>query len=209
MFDYLATLLRGLLLGLAIAAPVGPIGVLCIRRTLAHGRRHGFVSGMGAATADGFYGMIAAFGLTIISDQLVRNADILGLVGGLFLLYLGIATLRAVPSEAAAETHMADRSLMQNYLSTLFLTISNPITILSFGAIFAGAGIATSTGDRSLALTLVIGVFSGSLLWWFILTGGVSMLRSHFTARHMLWINRGSGLIILVFALVALASLLR
>src|SRR3712207_2953311 len=130
--------LEGIIIGLAIAAPVGPIGVLCIRRTLADGRTSGFVSGLGAATADAVYGAIAAFGLTLITDFLLGGASWLRLVGGAFLLYLGIKTFLARPAERAAEVRGG--GLPGAYASTLFLTLTNPTTILSFVAIFAGLG---------------------------------------------------------------------
>src|SRR6185312_8691316 len=127
---------RGAILGFSIAAPVGPIGVLCIRRTLAGGRLVGLLSGLGAATADACYGAIAAFGLTAVSSRLVGHQDALRIVGGLFLLYLGIRTFFAAPAQTAKSGQR--RQLLSNYLSTLGLTLTNPTTILSFVALFAG-----------------------------------------------------------------------
>lgn len=194
---------RGLLLGLSIAAPVGPIGVLCIRRTLAEGRVVGLASGLGAATADAAYGFIAAFGLTVISGALVGQRFWLGLLGGLFLLYLGGRTLLAKPAEqGAASTHAG---LAGAYLSTLALTLTNPMTILSFVAIFAGLGLA-SQADYGAASVLVLGVFFGSALWWLGLSIVVGWLRSRFEARALVWVNRLSGLIILTFGIVAVWS---
>ncbi|OFX32959.1 MAG: lysine transporter LysE, partial [Armatimonadetes bacterium RBG_16_67_12] len=132
-------LLRGLLIGFSIAAPVGPIGVLCIRRTLAHGRTAGFVSGLGAATADALYGGVAGFGLTAVSGVLVDQQVWLRLVGVAFLIYLGIRTFLARPSDRAAAA--AASGLISAYGSTLILTLTNPMTILSFAAIFAGLGL--------------------------------------------------------------------
>lgn len=221
---------RGLLLGFAIAAPVGPIGVLCIRRTLAEGRLAGLVSGLGAATADAIYGFIAAFGLTTISSLLISYQSAIRLVGGLFLLYLGIKTLRAPVAERPASgagfattptpigNHpggpqpAADESdgggLLGNYASTLALTVTNPMTILSFAAVFAGLGVGAASGDYAAAAILVMGVFLGSALWWLALSGAVSLLRSRVTPRGLRWVNRVSGLIILGFGLAAVASLL-
>jgi len=199
-------LLRGIIIGFSIAAPVGPIGVLCIRRTLAEGRLSGFVSGLGAATADAIYGCIAGFGLTFISDLLIGQQSWIRLIGGLFLCYLGVKTLLAQPSEEAASAQ--GRGLLGAYGSILFLTLTNPMTILSFVAIFAGLGIADTGGDYGAAMVLVLGVFTGSGLWWFLLSGIASVLRARFDARALRWVNRISGLIILAFGLVALASLL-
>jgi threonine/homoserine/homoserine lactone efflux protein len=205
-------ILRGFVLGLAIAAPVGPIGVLCIRRTLAQGRAIGFVSGLGAATADVIYGCIAAFGLTAISGLLVRHQAWLSLVGGLFLCYLGVRTLLSRPAgqSAAAEGH----GFLGAYFSTFLLTLTNPMTILSFVAVFAGlgvghAGVGSAGNGYAAAAAIVFGVFLGSSAWWFLLSGGVSLVRDRFDARAMLWVNRVSGVIILGFGAAAMGSLLR
>lgn len=197
--------LRGLLIGISIAAPVGPIGVLCIRRTLAEGRLSGLVSGLGAASADAIYGIIAGFGLTFISGFLVAQQIWLSLFGGIFLCYLGIRTFISRPSEDAAQTQ--SHGLLRNYLSIFFLTLTNPMTILSFAAIFAGLGLADSSGDYGSAIILVLGVFSGSALWWLILSFGVSLFRERVTYQWMMWINRASGVIVFGFGIVALASI--
>lgn len=201
---------RGLALGFAIAAPVGPIGVLCIRRTLAEGRLAGLVSGLGAATADAIYGFIAAFGLTFISSLLISYQGAIRLVGGLFLLYLGSKTLVAPVAEQPAADLAASsspRGLLANYGSTLALTLTNPMTILSFAAVFAGLGVGAASGDYASAAVLVLGVFLGSAFWWLTLSAAVSLLRSRVTPRGLRWVNRVSGVIILSFGVAALASL--
>src|SRR5262245_23551445 len=170
-------LLRGLLIGFSIAAPVGPIGVLCIRRTLADGRLAGLVSGLGAATADAFYGCVAAFGLTAVSGFLISQQTWLRLFGGLFLCYLGIRTLLAAPAEkpaiATGRRPSPGRGLLAAYTSTFALTVANPATILSFAAIFAGMGAGITSRSYASAALLVSGVFLGSALWWLLLSGGV------------------------------------
>lgn len=196
--------LRGLLIGLSIAAPVGPIGVLCIRRTLAEGRVAGLVSGLGAATADMLFGCVAGFGLTFISGVLLEQQLWLRLVGGLFLCYLGVRTLLSRPAEVAATAQ--GKGLLAAYTSTLFLTATNPLTIFAFAAIYAGLGAAV--GNYGAALTLVSGVFTGSVLWWLLLSGGVSLFRAKFDALSLLWVNRVSGVVIVGFGLFALSSLL-
>jgi threonine/homoserine/homoserine lactone efflux protein len=198
-------LLRGLVIGFSIAAPVGPIGVLCIRRTLAEGRAVGFVSGLGAATADSFYGAIAGFGLTVVSGFLVDQQNWLRLIGGGFLCTLGITVFRARPAENAAAAGKGG-GLPGAYLSTLALTLTNPATILSFVAIFAGLGIGDAGGDRRTALALVAGVFAGSAAWWLILSGGVSLLRARLTPARLRWINRLSGMILAGFGAAVLIS---
>jgi threonine/homoserine/homoserine lactone efflux protein len=197
------TFLRGLLIGFSIAAPVGPIGVLCIRRTLADGRLAGFLSGMGAASADMFYGAVAAFGLTAIRDVLLGQSNWLRLVGGIFLLYLGVKTFLSKPAEQAAES--LRNGLFGAYLSTFFLTITNPVTILSFVAIFAGLRLAETGGNYTTASTMVLGVFLGSATWWFTLSFVVGLLRDRFNTTLKIWINRIAGVIIFSFGIIVLA----
>lgn len=196
-------LFKGLVIGLSIAAPVGPIGVLCIRRTLANGRVYGLVSGLGAATADAVYGTIAGLGLTVVSGVLVEQQTLLRLIGGLFLCYLGLKIFRARPAEESAEARAA--SLPAAYASTLLLTLTNPVTILAFAAIFAG--LEMPSGDHTAALVLVLGVFLGSALWWLVLSGGVSLLRVTLTPRRLRWINWLSSLVLGGFGVAALVSL--
>ncbi len=200
-------LLRGLVIGLSIAAPVGPIGVLCIRRTLVEGRAVGFVSGLGAAAADATYGAVAAFGLTVVASFLVNQELWLRLVGGTFLVYLGGRTLLSRPAEQAAKARVR-RGLPGSYLSTLALTLTNPATILSFVAIFAGLGLVSAGGDALSAVTTVIGVFLGSALWWLILSGSVGFFRSTLKSGALVWVNRVSGGILVTFGGIILASAL-
>lgn len=198
-------LLKGLLIGFSIAAPVGPIGVLCIRRTLADGRAAGLATGLGAASADAVYGAVAGLGLTVVSGLLLSQQSLIRLVGGLFLCYLGVQTLRAGPAEQAAGAQGS--GLLGAYASTFALTLTNPATILMFLAVFAGLGVA-QTGGAPAAALLILGVFLGSALWWLLLSGGVSLLRERFTPRAMRWVNRCSGATILAFGLLALGGLL-
>ncbi len=199
-------LLRGLLIGFSIAAVVGPISLLCISRTLQRGFLYGFVTGLGAATADAAYGSIAAFGLTLISTFLVSQQTWIRLIGGLFLLYLGIRTMLAKPAQQAAQAK--GNSFLGAYASTLLLTLTNPLTILSFAAIFAGFGVGVTSKNGASAALVVAGVFCGSGMWWLVLSGSVSLLREKMTARWLVWINRCAGLAIVIFGLVALLSLL-
>ncbi len=202
----LALFARGIILGFTIAAAVGPISLLVIRRTLAEGRVVGLASGMGVATADGTYGAIAAFGLGAITDLLVGGQRILGLVGGLFLLWLAWQTARAEPTEPATmPTRRA--GLAGAYLSTMGLTLTNPMTILSFAALFAGLGIAP--GDVAGASSVAVGVFLGSAAWWVVLTVLVGALRSRVTTTWLGRINVASGVVIGLFALVAIGSAIR
>jgi threonine/homoserine/homoserine lactone efflux protein len=196
---------RGVLIGFAIAAPVGPIGLLCIQRTLQDGRKFGFVSGLGAASADGIYGAIAGFGLTFISSFLVAQQMWLALLGGLFLCYLGVHTFLSEPAEKAVYARRG--GLFKAYAATFILTLTNPITILSFIAIFAGLGLAAADRNYGEAISLVVGVFLGSVTWWLFLSGGVSLLRDRFNDRAMQWVNRLARLIILGFGVYTLLTL--
>ena len=201
----------GLLIGLSVAATVGPMSVLCIQRTLQKGFLYGLVSGFGIATADGLYGSIAGFGLSVITTFLVHQQLWIRAIGGLFLIYLGVRTLVTKPAEQAAtsaDTTIKTMNFASAYASTLLLTLTNPLTILSFIAIFAGLGVGTEKNNFFTALLVVCGVFLGSLLWWLILTRGVSLLRNKFTSRWLLWLNRLSGCVITIFGLLALFSLL-
>jgi threonine/homoserine/homoserine lactone efflux protein len=201
----IAFLVKGLILGFSIAAPVGPIGVLCIRRTLASGFGTGFASGLGAATADASYGAIAAFGLTSISAFLVDQQLLMRVVGGAFLCYLGLKTFLSNPAEKSVTSNA--RGLRGAFGSTLFLTLTNPMTILSFTAVFVGLGLGSGSGAGDASL-LVLGVLFGSLLWWLLLCSGVSLLRSRLDYRGLHWINKLSGAIITGFGLFTLLSLL-
>ncbi|HEU5088084.1 MAG TPA: LysE family transporter, partial [Roseiflexaceae bacterium] len=197
-------LLRGIVLGLSVAAPVGPIGLLCIKRTLTAGRLTGFVSGLGAATADLLYGSVAAFGLTAVTHLLTANLLWLRLVGGLFLLYLGVQTFRSTPADRAAAA--SGQGLLGSYASTFALTITNPLTILSFAGMFAALGVGAAAASYGEGMLVATGVFLGSALWWLVLSGTASMLRDRLHERWLGLINRASGLMIIVFGLLALAS---
>ena len=199
-----AFFLRGLVIGFSIAAPVGPIGVLCIRRTLAEGRAVGFVSGLGAATADAAYGSIAALGLSAVTTLLVGHQTWLRLIGGAFLCSLGYRIFISRPAENI--TGALDSRLAGAYTSTLLLTLTNPMTILSFAAVFAGLGLGTAGGGVRTAALMVLGVFLGSALWWAILSGVTGLLRARLEVRGLRWVNRLSGAIIAAFGVAALAA---
>ncbi len=197
-------LIQGFLIGFAIAAPVGPIGVLCIRRTLADGRLTGFLSGLGAASADMCYGAVAAFGITALRDFLTNQQFWLRLLGGLFLIYLGIRAFLSKPAPNVAGAK-GNRGLLGAYLSTLGLTLTNPATIISFTFIFAGLRLGQASSGFLNAAQLVAGVFLGSTAWWLTLSGLVGLLRERFSARWMAWVNRIAGVILCAFGAAALA----
>lgn len=205
MNEALGWFARGLVLGFSIAAPVGPIGVLCIRRTLAEGRVAGLVTGLGAASADAIYGAVAALGLSAVTSLLVEHQGWVRLFGGLFLVWLGMRTFLVQPAERAAGGR--GDSLLANYGSTFVLTLTNPMTILSFAAVFAGLGLGTGNSAATASLTLVAGVLVGSAAWWLLLCTFVGAFRTRFDRRAMRWANRFSGSVIAAFGLLALASL--
>jgi threonine/homoserine/homoserine lactone efflux protein len=199
-------MLRGIAVGFAIAAPVGPIGLLCIQRTLHGGRLVGLATGLGAATADAFYGFVAAFGLTLLTSFLVGQRVWLALVGGAFLIYLGVRTFRAPPAQQAAD--LPPGTLLRSYLSTLGLTLTNPATIISFFGIFAGAGLAAAASTPAAGL-MVVGVFLGSAAWWLLLSTVVGLLRHRFDAHALVWVNRVAGVVIAGFGLATILTLAR
>ena len=191
-------LLKGLVIGFSIAAPVGPIGVLCIRRSLADGRLAGFVSGLGAATADALFGVVAALGLTALSRVLLAHQSWLQLGGGVFLVYLGVSTLRSSPSATAARAN-ATTNLRAGYFSIFALTLTNPMTILSFLGIFAGVGLRGSTAGALPACGLVLGVFLGSAAWWLLLTTAAGWLGGRLQHGGLRALNITSGVVIAGF----------
>ena len=202
----LGFLLKGMLVGIVIALPAGPVGVLCIRRTIFHGRLAGFLSGLGAATADAVFGIIAGFGLTVISDVLLDYQNWLRVGGAAFLLYIGISAFTADPL-AGTQSERDPEDLLSDYLSTFALTITNPITILAFLAIFAGIGFTGAEATLARAAILVLGVWLGSLVWWAGLAFGAGFVRRSFGRQHLVWINRGSGGILVLSGVALLGSL--
>ncbi|MEN6612714.1 MAG: LysE family transporter [Armatimonadota bacterium] len=197
-------LAKGVIIGFSIAAPVGPIGILCIRRTLAYGRASGFVSGLGAASADAMYAAVAGFGLTAVSHFLISNNLWLRLLGGAFMFYLGIKMILAKPELASAD-HKHE-GLIEAYLSTVVLTLANPMTIVSYTAVFAGLGIGAVGHGIASAAEIVSGTLVGSSLWWLTLSIGVGFISNSLDSHKLKWINRGAGMIILAFAVLIMAD---
>jgi threonine/homoserine/homoserine lactone efflux protein len=203
--SHIEFLLKGIFLGFCLAAPVGPIGLLCIQRTLYEGRLTGFVSGLGATAADVIYGCIAGFGIAFVANFLTSQQQWLRLIGGAFICYLGIKIFFTKPAERAAANK--NSGLLGAFLSTFFLMLTNPITIAVFMAMFAGIGATSAGGDYLAVAALVLGISLGSALWWLLLCGGVSLFRAKLTPERMRWINRIAGIIIVGFGVTALRSL--
>lgn len=198
--------IQGFIIGFAIAAPVGPIGVLCINRTLSYGLLVGLMTGLGAAIADAIYGCVAGFGLVSVTDFLINQKTFIKILGGIFLIYLGVKTFfQATPRNSQVDKA---RSLWEDFTSTLVLTLTNPATILSFIAIYASLGIVELKTSYFEAFVIVLGVFLGSLLWWCILSSSVNVVRHKLTENSLRWINRLSGVVLSLFGLFALMSIL-
>lgn len=195
--------LKSMVLGLAIAAPLGPIGALCINRTLERGFVAGAAGGLGTALADAVYATLAAVGFAAFSAGLAQIDMPLRLVGGAFMLWLGWKSFAPKPASAAAR--VSARDLLGTTAATFLLTITNPMTILSFAALFAGLGLASASG-LSGAWPVVVGVFAGSMLWWCLLSGGVALVHHRLPAGFAIWVSRVSGGILIGFGLWAVAS---
>ena len=202
------------MLGFAIAAPVGPIGILCIRRTLAHGMASGLATGTGAAFADAFYGAVAAFGLTVISDFLINYKTPMQFLGGVFLVYLGVKTFLQKPRENSGKDEekgrRSVRQLAAELGSTFLLTVANPATIISFVGFFTGLGLLSGAAPPAYSdsALMVAGVFIGSFAWWCILSGGIAAVRHGLGPKAIRVANLLSAAIIGGFGVLALVSLI-
>lgn len=204
----LVIFLKGMIAGFIIAAPVGPVGILCIRRTLSGRYALGIVTGLGAGLADTFYGAIAGFSLASIADFIKHNDFYLRLVGGILLGWLGFSIFRSSPRETNSESR-EKVTLLHGFTSAFFLTVSNPITLLVFGAAFAAMGISPAEDSLSQASVLVIGVFLGATTWWLSLSTSVHLMHHMLSDDQLLWINRASGVMLVMFSLYMLLSLVR
>ena len=198
--------LKGILAGFVIAAPVGPIGILCIRRTLSGRYALGFVTGLGAGLADTFYGAIAGFSLASIAEFIKNNDFYLRLFGGILLGRISFSIFRSPPREPNLETG-EEGTLLHGFTSAFFLTISNPITLIVFGAAFAAMGISPAEDSLSQASALVVGVFLGSTTWWLSLSTSVHLMHHKLSDRQLLWINRCSAIMLGMFSTYILLSL--
>jgi len=207
--DILVLILSGLLIGVAVAAPIGPVNLICIRRTLKYGMLNGFMSGAGAAVGDGVFAIVAAFGVTAVISFVAAYSGWLQLVGGVFLLGLGVRTWFDHPhlDDKLPDGSLGD--LLPVISVTFFLTITNPATMLGFIAIFGGvADFTIGTEDYMRASILVASVISGSVLWWAAITGFVSLFRDRMTDTGLALLNKISAVIIVLFGTGILGRLL-
>jgi threonine/homoserine/homoserine lactone efflux protein len=197
--------LKGLIIGFAMAVPIGPIGIMCIRKTLAEGHSRGLIIGLGAATADSMYGIIAAFGLTFVSDVIATQHFWLRLVGGGLLLFLGIRTFRAKRKDPSIP--LDNKGLLRSYVSSFVLALTNPVTIFAFVAVFAAFGLGHRLSIIS-ACILVLGVFAGSCLWFLALGYVATLFRKKLDSGGLRWVNRISGVLIILSGVAAFVSLI-
>ncbi len=197
--------LKGIFIGFAMAVPIGPIGIMCIRRTLTEGRVRGLIIGLGAATADLLYGCIAAFGITFISNMLVSQRIWLRLVGGVLLLYLGVRAYRKPAVNPNIPINSS--SILRSYFAAFLLTLTNPLTIFVFIAVFATLGLENEIIIFS-GIALVLGVFIGSFLWFLSLSSGVMLFRKKLDLVGLKWVNRIAGILLIVSGVIIMVSLL-
>lgn len=200
----LSLLVKGAIIGFVVAAPAGPIAVLCLHRTLDEGRLSGFATGLGAALADTVYGAIAAFGVGAIGSLLLADLVYFRIGGGAVVIALGIVTFFRKPRLGAVrDDHL---SLLGSFASAFALTLANPITILAFLAIFAGLGMERATGSGLDGLTLIASVFAGAAAWWMLLTAGAALFRHRFTEKGLSWVTRTSGIAIAGFGVLGVLT---
>lgn len=204
----LTNLWKGIIVGLSASIPLGPIGVICIQRTLNKGRRSGFISGLGAAVADGLYAFIAGFGVKIVMDSINEYQIFIRSIGGVFLLFMSYKLYVTNPGVQLRKQLKKKRSgLLGDFFSVFALTISNPITLFFFAVVFAGFNVVDKTSDLIVVILLLIGVLLGAVLWWFTLTSIVNKFRGKFKLRRMLYINRVAAILIALFAISIIVSI--
>ncbi len=199
-------IIKGILIGISVSAPLGPIGVLCIQRTLNKGFKSGFVSGAGAASADIIYAVIAGFSITFIKDFLIEYQTYIRIVGGAFLILVGIRIMISNPAKQIRKLRVKGNNYYKDFLTSFLITVSNPITILAFGAFFAAFNMIDKANGNFPIFIMILTVFGGSLLWWLSLISIVTIFKKRIRLRNLLWINRITGVLIVLFALFVMIS---
>ena len=199
-------IIKGILIGVSVSAPLGPIGVLCIQRTLNKGFKSGLVSGVGAASADIIYAVIAGFSITFISDFLIDNQNYFRVIGGMFLIFIGAKIFTSNPAKQIRKLRTRGNNYYKDFLTSFLVTVSNPITILAFGAIFASFNMVDKETGSFPIVILILTVFSGAIIWWLSLISIITIFKHRIRLRNLLWINRVTGILIIIFALLVIAS---
>jgi threonine/homoserine/homoserine lactone efflux protein len=205
---WLEILIKGIVLGFLASIPLGPIGIICIQRTLGKGKLSGFISGLGAASADTLIAIIAGLGLSFVIKFFNSNSNILVILGGIILIFLGVRIFLKSPVKQVRERKMKKNNLYTDYLSVLILTLSNPLTIFVFIAIFAGLNIVYGANGFILKILIFSGIFIGASFWWFLLTSFVNIYRAKFRLKNLWWLNKITGGIIIAFGVIALFDIL-
>jgi threonine/homoserine/homoserine lactone efflux protein len=199
-------ILKGIVVGISVSAPLGPLGILCIQRTINKGFFSGFISGFGAAVADILYASVAGFGISIIANFLKAHQGIITGVGGIIVFIVGILIFRSNPVKQIRQQKTQKRSFVSDFVSSFFITITNPLTIVVFGMVFTGFGLDASSTIKLILFTL-IGIFSGALLWWMSLTLFVNIFRRKIRLRNLYWINKITGLFVAIFGVIVFLSI--
>ena len=199
-------LIKGLIVGFLASIPLGPVGVLCIQRTINKGKYSGLISGMGAATVDMFFALVAALGLTYIINFIEEKQFFIQLIGGGVLIFLGTKIFNTNPIKQIRKHRRRKNKLIEDYFSVLFLTLSNPLAVFLFIAAFAGIGMVTSNDSSLKSSLIILGVFLGATLWWLTLTFLIDFFRKHFRLKQLWWINKIAGVLIIVFGVAAMLS---
>jgi len=207
MINELIYFLKGIVAGIIIAAPVGPIALICVRRTLHKGERSGFISGLEAATADTIYGLVAAFSLSMASNYITEAKVELRFIGAVIMIVLGIRTFFA---KVPANTKNVDQSTSwRDFLTTLFLTLTNPITIIAFGLAFAILGLDVQHRNFLASIFITLGVFVGSAIWWAFLSRSVHYFREKIDVKILQWVNHFAGVVIIILGAIILVDILK
>lgn len=194
-------LLNGLVVGITVSLPLGPMGILCIQRTMNKGVKSGIVSGLGIAVGDTLYAIIAGFGISFIMDFLDAQHLIIRFIGGLFLIYLGYKIFVTNPGKELRKQRRKRYNPISDFFSVFFLTLSNPITIIFFGGVFAGFGLVEKDASVYHTIMLVVGVFFGAMLWWGLLALIVNIFRHKIRLRNLWWINKITGVVIMLLGI--------
>lgn len=198
---------KSLIIGVVASIPLGPIGILCIQRTVNKNWRSGYTSGLGAATSDTLYAVIAGFSLTIIIDFIEKHEMLFQIIGAVILIFLGLHIYQSNPSKEIQKFRRKGATYVQDYIITLLLTLSNPLAVFVFIAVFASSGLALNLSEPVNALLIIGGIFLGASSWWFLLTGTVNLFRHKFSLRVLFWANRVVGIGVIAFALISFAYL--
>lgn len=204
----LMLLLKGLVIGVVIAAPVGPVNLICIQRTLSEGKHKGIISGLGATFADTFYGVVAGFGFSMVSGFLMEQMTWLQYIGSAVLFFLGYRMLTREVIKARIPRKYSKRSLFEAFSSTFAITLTNPLTIFAFLGIYAAMGLKHTVGEPMLGSILVVGVFFGSLLWWTMISHLVHKVRDRFNNQFIMRVNKISGIVIVIFGVITVGKAL-